>query len=115
MILFLADGDPTAGEENNEIIVSNIEANNGETQIPIYTLAFGQDADFTLMKNIAGTTDARAKRIYEGSDAALQLEGFYQEIASPLLANIKFKYVGESVDQESISNQDKSILFKGTE
>ena len=115
MILFLADGDPTAGEENNEIIVSNIEANNAETQIPIYTLAFGQDADFTLMKNIASTTDARAKRIYEGSDAALQLEGFYQEIASPLLANIKFKYVGESVDQESISSQDKSILFKGTE
>ena len=70
MILFLADGDPTAGEENNEIIVSNIEANNAETQIPIYTLAFGQDADFTLMKNIASTTDARAKRIYEGSDAA---------------------------------------------
>ena len=70
MIFFLTDGNPTEGEVNNKIIVSNIEANNGETQIPIYTLAFGQDADFTLMKNIAGTTDARAKRIYEGSYAA---------------------------------------------
>ena len=115
MILFLTDGNPTVGEQDHVIIVSNIEENNAETKIPIYTLGFGQDADFNLMQKIAGVTDARAKRIYEGSDAALQLEGFYQEIASPLLANIKFKYVGENVDQDSVSSQDNSILFKGSE
>lgn len=35
-----------------------------------------------------------ARRIYEGTDAVLQLEGFYEEVAVPLLTNVKMAYKG---------------------
>ena len=36
--------------------------------------------------------------MYEDSDAALQMEGFYAQIGTPLLSNIKIEYLNESVD-----------------
>ena len=51
----------------------------------------------------------------EGSDAAIQLENFYQQISSPILSNLKFNYVGDSVDDSSLSEQETKTLFLGTE
>lgn len=87
------------GETFPSEIRKNIAELNSNTtkKVPIYGLAFGRDADFNLIKSISVTSDAYARRIFEGSDAALQLEDFYLELANPVLNNVKFKYVGESV------------------
>lgn len=37
-------------------------------------------------------------QVYEDSDATLQMEGFYAQIADPLLSNVDIKYVNASVD-----------------
>ena len=41
---------------------------NAEHLFPIVALAFGQDADFNLITDIAKDSDSRAKQIYEVSD-----------------------------------------------
>jgi len=41
------------------------------------------------------------RQIYDDADAALQLKGFYDEVASPLLANILINYTGPGVQQVS--------------
>lgn len=65
--------------------------------IPIYSLAFGRGADFNLVKGISEDNSAFARKIFEASDATIQLENFYAEISSPLLSNVTFHYVGENL------------------
>merc|ERR1711936_1059488 len=106
MLIFLSDGEATEGE-------TNVATANSDSQLPIFSVAFGSGADFDLLKEISLAADSFAKRVYEGSDAALQLENFYAEISSPVVTNLKFDYVGDMVDNSSLSNGEVRTLFKG--
>merc|ERR1719411_679978 len=93
-VVFLTDGEPTVGVTSSSEIKKNINDANKELNVPIFGLAFGVDPDFSLVKDIATESGAFARRIYETSDAAIQLEDFHSRIASPLLYDVQFKYVG---------------------
>merc|ERR1712088_61349 len=80
MLIFLSDGEATEGETSGEAIKTNVATANSDSQLPIFSVAFGSGADFDLLKEISLAADSFAKRVYEGSDAALQLENFYAEI-----------------------------------
>lgn len=43
----------------------------------------------------------------------MQLQGFFREVATPLLLNIHFRYIGEEISEVSKTNIDK--YFKGSE
>merc|ERR1712183_574493 len=58
--------------------------------------------------------NAVSKRIYEGSDAALQLEDFYAQISSPVLSNLNVEYVG-GIQEASTSNTELNTFFRGGE
>merc|ERR1712233_255445 len=113
MLVFLSDGEATEGETSGKAIEANVAAANSDTELPIFSVAFGSGADFDLLKEISLAADSFAKRVYEGSDAALQLENFYAEISSPVVTNLKFDYVGGLVDNSSLSNGEVRTLFKG--
>merc|ERR1719167_1765367 len=108
MLIFLSEG-----ETSGEAIKTNVATANSDSQLPIFSVAFGSGADFDLLKEISLAADSFAKRVYEGSDAALQLENFYAEISSPVVTNLKFDYVGDLVDNSTLSNGDVKTLFKG--
>ncbi|KAK9890511.1 hypothetical protein WA026_010588 [Henosepilachna vigintioctopunctata] len=112
IIMFLTDGDPTVGETNTETIVSKItEKNSGK--IPIFSLSFGDGADRSFLEKLSLRNQAFARHIYEGADAALQLESFYKYISSPLLNKVAFKYVAEKVSQ--VTKTNFPIFFDGSE
>merc|ERR1719264_344185 len=113
MLVFLSDGEATEGETSGKAIKANVASANSDTELPIFSVAFGSGADFDLLKEISLAADSFAKRVYEGSDAALQLENFYAEISSPVVTNLKFDYVGGLVDNSSLSNGEVRTLFKG--
>merc|ERR1711863_87352 len=113
MLVFLSDGEATEGETSGKAIKANVAVANSDTELPIFSVAFGGGADFDLLKEISLAADSFAKRVYEGSDAALQLENFYAEISSPVVTNLKFDYVGGLVDNSSLSDNGVRTLFKG--
>merc|ERR1711936_676169 len=113
MLVFLSDGEATEGETSGKSIKANVAEANSDTKLPIFSVAFGSGADFDLLKEISLAADSFAKRVYEGSDAALQLENFYAEVSSPVVTNLKFDYVGGLVDNSSLSNGEVRTLFKG--
>ena len=92
MIIFLSDGDANVGITNNQRIKDNIRISN-EGQVPIYGLAFGNGADFDLLKDISNESGAFTKRIYESGNSFEQLENFYKEISDPKLRNVTFEYI----------------------
>merc|ERR1719510_735812 len=113
MIIFLTDGQPTEGESNGNKIKENVKENNND--IPIYGLAFGSGADFSLIRDISTDNQAFARKIFESSDATIQLENFYAEISSPLLKDISFTYVGDDGLETAENVLPGATFHKGSE
>jgi len=114
LVVFLTDGLPSEGVTQPDSIKTNIKTKNRELQTPVFTVAFGADTDLSLLQSIASQNNAISKRIYKGSDAALQLEDFYAEISTPLLSNIKVQYTG-GVEESSLSETQLNTFFKRKE
>jgi len=81
MIVFLTDGQPSAGETYGPKIKENVKKANAETRIPIFGLALGDGADFNLIKDISDESNGFAERIYESGNSFEQLENFYNKIS----------------------------------
>ena len=114
MIVFLTDGQPTAGETNPKKIQKNIEEE-AEKTLSIHSLGFGYDLDYDLLKKISWMTDGYVQRIYEAQDAAKQLEDFYKRIGTPVLFNVEIEYDSNAVEPDSISNNIFPQYYQGSE
>ncbi|XP_078270179.1 inter-alpha-trypsin inhibitor heavy chain H3-like isoform X4 [Rhinoraja longicauda] len=98
MIILLTDGDPNSGVSDPTRIQKNVKkAVNG--QYNVYTLGFGYDVKFSFLKKMALENNGLARRIYEDSDASLQLQGFYDEVANPLLLDIELLYPENAISE----------------
>ncbi|PKK20426.1 inter-alpha-trypsin inhibitor heavy chain family, member 4, transcript variant X2 [Columba livia] len=112
MIILLTDGQPTSGENNVEVIQENIQnAINGK--YALFCLGFGFDVSYKFLEKMALSNGGIARRIYENSDAALQLQGFYQEVATPTLMKIEMQYPENAV--EGLTKNNFKLFFEGSE
>lgn len=93
LVIFLTDGEATIGVTAGDTILSNAKKALGSASL--FGLAFGDDADFLLLKRLALDNRGVARMVYEDTDAALQLKGFYDEVASPLLSDIQLSYLDD--------------------
>uniref|UniRef100_A0A8B9K886 Inter-alpha-trypsin inhibitor heavy chain H3 n=1 Tax=Astyanax mexicanus TaxID=7994 RepID=A0A8B9K886_ASTMX len=112
MIILLTDGEPTSGEQNVSMIQENVRNAIGGN-MSLFCLGFGYDLDYAFLDVLAKQNEGLARRIYEASDAVLQLQGFYEEVASPLLLEVNLHYPGSVVN--SLTNSHFRQLFNGTE
>ncbi|XP_070216213.1 inter-alpha-trypsin inhibitor heavy chain H4 isoform X1 [Bos mutus] len=112
LIILLTDGDPTVGETNPSNIQKNVrKAING--QHSLFCLGFGFDVSYAFLEKMALENGGLARRIYEDSDSALQLQDFYQEVANPLMTSVAFEYPSNAV--ESVTQDTFRVFFKGSE
>ena len=113
LLVILTDGEPTQGVTNEDRIVENAGVALAGTSISLNCLGFGRDLNFELLERLALQNNGIVRTIYEGADAAEQLEGFFEEISKPVLQDIKVSY-----DQDSVkvtSTTDFPLLFEGGE
>ncbi|EOA97223.1 Inter-alpha-trypsin inhibitor heavy chain H4 [Anas platyrhynchos] len=102
----------TAGESKVEVIQENIQkAVNGK--YALFCLGFGFDVSYNFLEKMALSNGGIARRIYENSDAALQLQGFYQEVATPILMKIEMQYPDNAV--EGLTKNNFKLFFEGSE
>ena len=95
-----------------EDILASVHKKN-EIRIPMFSLAFGRDADWNLVQKVSDENDGFARKIYEDSDASLQIAGFYDDLAVTLLKDVEIKYLDDSVDEESLTRSDYRNYYKG--
>ncbi|XP_076845336.1 inter-alpha-trypsin inhibitor heavy chain H3 isoform X2 [Brachyhypopomus gauderio] len=112
MVILLTDGEPTAGEQRLPTIQENVH-NAIDGQMSLFCLGFGYDVDYPFLDVMAKQNDGLARRIYEASDATLQLQDFYEEVASPLLLEVNLHYPGNVLN--SLTNSHFRQLFNGSE
>merc|ERR1712012_171688 len=117
MIVFLTDGQPSAGETNGQKIKENVKKANAETNIPIYGLALGDGADFNLIKDISDESNGFAERIYESGNSFEQLENFYSKISDPKLKDVSFEYIvnGNRIVPENLTSPTINQVFGSNE
>ncbi|XP_066240957.1 inter-alpha-trypsin inhibitor heavy chain H5 [Saccopteryx leptura] len=98
LVIFLTDGKPTVGETHTLKILNNTkEAARG--QICIFTIGIGNDVDFKLLEKLSLENCGLTRRVHEEEDAGSQLIGFYDEIRTPLLSDIRIDYPPSLVEQ----------------
>lgn len=114
IIVFLTDGQPSTGVKNPEVIKRNVRNANREI-IPIFSLAFGDDADYNMLKQMSSQNNGIARKIYESSDVTLQMTGFYEEIGTSIMSNVQVKYLDNSIDAASVTAASFQNYFNGTE
>ncbi|XP_041518649.1 inter-alpha-trypsin inhibitor heavy chain H4 isoform X1 [Microtus oregoni] len=112
LIILLTDGEPTQGETNPTTIQKNVqEAINN--RYSLFCLGFGFNVHYPFLEKLAQDNGGLARRIYEDSDSALQLQDFYQEVANPLLSVVSFEYPSDAV--EAVTQDNFRYHFKGSE
>ncbi|NXA33462.1 ITIH4 inhibitor, partial [Eudromia elegans] len=112
MIILLTDGQPTSGETKVEVIQETIRKAIGG-KFALFCLGFGFDVSYRFLEKMALSNGGLARRIYENADAALQLQGFYQEVATPILMQIEMHYPENAV--EGLTENNFKLFFEGSE
>ncbi|XP_044135976.1 inter-alpha-trypsin inhibitor heavy chain H5 [Bufo gargarizans] len=112
LIIFLTDGRPTVGEIESSRILRNTK-NVIREKFCLFSIGFGNDVDFHLLEKLSLENCGMMRRISEDEDAALQLKGFYDEIGTPLLSDIRIDYPEDSV--EYITQNMFYNYFNGSE
>ncbi|NWW32938.1 ITIH3 inhibitor, partial [Panurus biarmicus] len=91
IIIMLTDGQPNVGVSNTQEIETAVKkAIDG--RYTLYNLGFGSAVDYSFLERMALENKGLARRIYPDSDAALQLQGFYDEVSNPMLIDVELNY-----------------------
>ncbi|NWT92021.1 ITIH3 inhibitor, partial [Urocynchramus pylzowi] len=91
IIIMLTDGQPNVGVSNTQEIEKAVKkAIDG--RYTLYNLGFGSGVDYGFLERMALENKGLARRIYPDSDAALQLQGFYDEVSNPMLIDVELNY-----------------------
>ena len=114
MVLFLTDGDPTAGVTNTKTIRNNIY-NENKIKASIFALGFGFRMNFDFLTALSIENGGNSRRIYPDKDATSQLEGFFDEISTPLLLRVRFEYPRDIVDDGRVTALEFSQYYEGSE
>lgn len=114
VIFFLTDGEPTSGETRAEIILENVRSKNSKV-FPVYSLAFGRGADYEFVKKVAAQNNGLSRKIYEDSDATLQIKGFYDEVSAAVLKDVTFKYLDNGSSVQNLTEISFPSYFSGSE
>ncbi|XP_061780013.1 inter-alpha-trypsin inhibitor heavy chain H3-like [Nerophis lumbriciformis] len=112
MIILLTDGMPNHGVSNLQTIQENVRSAI-DGKMSLFCLGFGNDVDYSFLDVMSKENKGLARRIFEASDAALQLQGFYEEVSSPLLLEVNMRYPDNTV--EFLTKNHHSHLFNGSE
>uniref|UniRef100_A0A8C5G7G3 Inter-alpha-trypsin inhibitor heavy chain 5 n=1 Tax=Gouania willdenowi TaxID=441366 RepID=A0A8C5G7G3_GOUWI len=112
LIIFLTDGQPTVGEKLPAIILDNTRSA-VQDKFCIFTIGMGNDVDYRLLERMALENCGMMRRIHEDAKASAMLKGFYDEIGTPLLSDIRIQYTEESV--QYVTQHLFTNYFNGSE
>ncbi|XP_072529619.1 inter-alpha-trypsin inhibitor heavy chain H5 [Salminus brasiliensis] len=97
LIIFLTDGRPTVGVLQTPSILGNTKTAVQE-KFCLFTIGMGNDVDYRLLERMALENCGTMRRIPEEADASAMLKGFYDEIGTPLLSDIRVDYSEDAVE-----------------
>ena len=112
MVVLMTDGQPTVGVTDAASIVRNARS---AVNTVVHCVAFGDDAVYALLRAIAADHAGVARKVYADADAQVQLEGFVDEVSTPVIANAGVTYVDEAANVNSlVMSNSGGVSHSGT-
>ena len=111
-VLFLTDGLPTVGTTETAEILKNVARANGRNA-RVFVFGVGHDVNTQLLDRISSDNRGTSVYVGEGEDLEVALSGFYEKIASPVLADLTVDFEGIETDQ--VYPRTLPDLFKGSQ
>jgi Ca-activated chloride channel family protein len=111
-VLFLTDGLPTVGTTETAEILKNVVQANGRNA-RVFVFGVGHDVNTQLLDRISSDNRGTSVYVGEGEDLEVALSGFYEKIASPVLADLAVDFEGIETDQ--VYPRTLPDLFKGSQ
>ena len=111
-VLFLTDGLPTVGTtETAEILRNAAQANRRGSRV--FVFGVGHDVNTQLLDRISADNRGTSVYVGEREDLEVALSGFYEKIASPVLADLAVSFQG--IETEQVYPRTLPDLFKGSQ
>lgn len=109
-LAFLTDGQPSSGiQDRGELRRLAREAN--ARGVNVFALAFGGDADWSLVAGLAADGNGTALKVPEGEGAEVDLRRFLAALTTPVLKDVRVLYQGAF----EAHRRAAPILFAGSE
>ncbi|MHA1167813.1 MAG: VIT domain-containing protein [Candidatus Hodarchaeales archaeon] len=121
LIVFMTDGQPTAGVTSAQSIIENTISSN-ECGAQVFSFGFGEDLNFPLLEDVSYHTGGKAFQIDPlEEDIELELMDFYTTVENPLMTMITLEFtslgadVQDTVPSLSAFTTSLETLFEGNE
>jgi len=111
-VVFLTDGEATAGETDPVAIAANALASN-TVDARVFVFGVGYDVNAVLLDQLASENRGTTNYVLPGEDLELALSAFYRKIASPVLADLSLAIAG--VDTFDLHPRVLPDLFLGAQ
>uniref|UniRef100_A0A3Q0SCY8 Inter-alpha-trypsin inhibitor heavy chain H3 n=1 Tax=Amphilophus citrinellus TaxID=61819 RepID=A0A3Q0SCY8_AMPCI len=99
------------GVSNPQIIQQNVLFATGGN-MSLFGLGFGNDVDYSFLDVMCRQNKGMARRIFVDLDCVSLLQGFYEEVSTPLLLEVDLRY---SDNTDFLTKTHYSQLFNGSE
>ncbi|MCI0340098.1 MAG: VWA domain-containing protein [Planctomycetales bacterium] len=110
LVVFLTDGQPTAGETRADAIVDAcVRGLRPETRI--FTFGIGHDLNHRLLRQVARKSRGAAAFVEREHELELALGNFERRISSPVLSDLRLSATGATLSR--VHPSDTSFLFAG--
>ncbi|HET6250577.1 MAG TPA: VIT and VWA domain-containing protein [Tepidisphaeraceae bacterium] len=110
-IVFLTDGEPTIGETNEDVLVSQASKQSAGTRI--FCFGIGNDVNTHLLDRIAADTKAFSTYVAPEEDIEVKVSNFYTKIKEPVLSNVQLAFTGDNIHVSQMYPGVMPDLFKG--
>ncbi len=100
MVLFLTDGLPTVGEQNEMKIIARAQEHN-KVHAHIFTFGVGYDLNSRLIDKLARENFGLSEYVRPNENIEARVSALYNRIASPVMNDVKIKW-----DVEGVSSED---------
>lgn len=98
MMVFLTDGQATAGVTDNERILADVERAN-EAGVRVFAFGVGNDVNTWLLDELGRRTNAATHYIRPGADIDAALVDFYRDIQAPVLTDVTLDDRGAGISE----------------
>lgn len=114
VVVFISDGEPTAGERDTNQILTNVQTANDQG-VTIYSVGLGDSSAEGLMASIAFRNGGEFTVITNSGDIDEQIGLLYEKFRLPVATNLEITYTGTTDIINPTSDILGSNIFNGSE
>lgn len=109
ILVFLTDGQATVGTTGRDAILALTRSH--DDGVRLFGLAFGEDADWSLVGALARQHGGTALLVPSGTGAEVDLRSFMAALTTPVLEDVEVSYDGDVTAHQ----RGAPVLFSGSE